>query len=114
MNHSFVPSTSIRHLPLVPSVVALRDLAEGDEIHFDYQSNELPMACPFECDGVVICGKNTTTTNTANEDGSCRKDKTEEAPTTTTTTTTTTTAASSTGKQEEEEDRPLRKVTTEC
>ena len=78
MNHSFVPSTSIRHLPLVPSVVALRALAEGDEIHFDYQSNELPMACPFECDGVVICGKNTTTTNTANEDGSCRKDKMEE------------------------------------
>ena len=52
INHSFNPSMYVRLRELVAKV----DIAEGDEITFDYNSSELSMATPFEVDGKMVCG----------------------------------------------------------
>ncbi len=43
INHSFEPSCVIRD----GAVVALHDIAAGDEVTFNYNDNETSMACPF-------------------------------------------------------------------
>jgi hypothetical protein len=53
MNHSFAPTTSIQGY----NVVAKVDINPGDELNFDYNESELPMASPFEVDGKPVCGK---------------------------------------------------------
>lgn len=53
MNHSFEPSCSI----VGYSVVALTDIEIGDELNFNYNENEIDMACPFVVNGVLVKGK---------------------------------------------------------
>ena len=36
---------------------ALLDLPQGSEITFNYNDNELPMAAPFEINGVAVTGR---------------------------------------------------------
>jgi hypothetical protein len=55
LNHSFTPSCKINQL----DVIALHDIAVGDELNFNYNENELEMACPFTIDNILVCGKNT-------------------------------------------------------
>lgn len=45
LNHSCEPSAWIRGLALI----ALRDIAPGDGVTFDYNATEFSMAEPFEC-----------------------------------------------------------------
>lgn len=45
LNHHCRPNARVRGRELV----ALRSIAPGDEITFDYNTTELEMACPFEC-----------------------------------------------------------------
>lgn len=52
VNHSFSPSVVVRDSQLI----ALRDLVSGDEITFDYNTTESPMACPFECESRRVAG----------------------------------------------------------
>ena len=54
MNHSFQPNTEISG----KNIVALNTINSGDEITFDYNSNEIIMAAPFVIDGVHVIGKN--------------------------------------------------------
>ena len=53
MNHSFSPNTEISGI----NIIALEDIAPGDEITFDYNSNEINMAAPFRLNGVKVSGK---------------------------------------------------------
>ena len=53
INHSFEPTTQIQGY----NVVALIDMNENDEITFNYNENELTMACPFTVNGQTVCGK---------------------------------------------------------
>ena len=54
MNHSFKPNTKISGR----NIIALENILSGDEITFDYNSNEINMAAPFELNGVKVSGKN--------------------------------------------------------
>jgi SET domain-containing protein len=54
INHSFNPSTYINKY----NVIACIDIKPGDEITFDYNKNEINMACPFELNGQIISGIN--------------------------------------------------------
>lgn len=53
MNHSFSPNTKI----IGRNIVALENINPGDEITFDYNSNEINMAAPFELNGIKVSGK---------------------------------------------------------
>ena len=53
MNHSFNATTYIDNY----NVVALRDINPDDELTFDYNKNELTMACPFMSDGMMVSGE---------------------------------------------------------
>lgn len=44
MNHSFEPNCSIKEY----EVIALKDIKEGDELTFDYNTTERKMAFPFQ------------------------------------------------------------------
>lgn len=65
MNHSCDPSTMIRDR----AVIALRDIAPGDAVTFDYNTTEADMAEPFachcasaECVGIVRGGRHLSAT----------------------------------------------------
>ena len=45
LNHGFEPNSMMQGRQLV----AIRDIAKGEEITFDYNANEWDMATPFEC-----------------------------------------------------------------
>jgi len=47
-------------LLMLPYLVALRNIKSGDEITFNYESNEEELAVPFKCDchGRLIVGFN--------------------------------------------------------
>ena len=45
LNHGFEPNAMMQGRQLV----AIREIAEGEEITFDYNTNEWDMATPFEC-----------------------------------------------------------------
>ena len=45
LNHGFEPNAMMQGRQLI----AIRDIAEGEEITFDYNTNEWDMATPFEC-----------------------------------------------------------------
>ena len=64
VNHACVPNCEIDGM----SLIATKDLFEGDEITFDYNKNEDLMASPFECKccGKMIAGR---LTKDANFDG---------------------------------------------
>ena len=47
LNHSCEPNTEIERARR--EVRARRDIAQGEELTFDYNSNETEMAYPFEC-----------------------------------------------------------------
>ena len=47
LNHSCEPSTTIERIKR--EVCATRDIAPGEELTFDYNSNEAEMASPFRC-----------------------------------------------------------------
>jgi len=52
LDHACDPATVIRDR----EVIALRDLAEGDAVTFDYNTTEYDMAEPFRCHcGSVLC-----------------------------------------------------------
>lgn len=53
MNHSFEPSCEI----VGKCVVALSNIEVGDELNFNYNVNEVEMACPFVVNGVLVGGK---------------------------------------------------------
>ena len=53
INHSFEPTTQIQGY----NIVALVDVNINDEITFNYNENELIMACPFTVNGQSVCGK---------------------------------------------------------
>jgi len=52
INHSFEPTTQIQGY----NIVALIDINENDEITFNYNDNEVTMACPFTVNGQSVCG----------------------------------------------------------
>lgn len=57
LNHNCHPTARVdqkKH-----ALIAARDLKEGDEINFDYRTNETKMAVPFKCHccNQMICGK---------------------------------------------------------
>lgn len=43
INHSFHPTCAVRGR----SLIALTNISEGEELTFNYNESELPMACPF-------------------------------------------------------------------
>ena len=45
LNHGFEPNAMMQGRQLI----AIRDIAAGDEITFDYNTNEWDMATPFDC-----------------------------------------------------------------
>lgn len=51
LNHSCEPNAGMAGMRLV----ALRDIARGEEVTFDYNTTEWEMAAPFEC-GCGACG----------------------------------------------------------
>ena len=53
MNHSFTPNTKI----VGKLVIAIQDIKTDSEITFNYNDSEINMACPFEVDNIVVCGK---------------------------------------------------------
>jgi len=53
MNHSFEPSCYIKE----NKVMAIKDIYPNDELTFNYNDNEVDMACPFEVDGILVAGK---------------------------------------------------------
>lgn len=55
INHSFTPSACI----VGNLVVALRFIKKDEEITFNYNDTELEMAEPFECNGIMVCGRKT-------------------------------------------------------
>lgn len=52
MNHSFEPTCKIES----NNVIALKNIEPGEEINFNYNDNEVDMACPFQVDGINVCG----------------------------------------------------------
>jgi len=56
VNHNCIPSCEVTS----QGIRALKDIKEGEEITFDYNSNEDVMANPFKCNccGKMIKGKN--------------------------------------------------------
>ena len=52
MNHSFLPTCKIESV----NVIALKNIEPGDEINFNYNENEIDMACPFEVNGIHVHG----------------------------------------------------------
>lgn len=58
VNHSSTPSTCVDRLN--QCLQAVRDIAVGDEITFDYNQNETCMAAPFHADdGSWVAGSGT-------------------------------------------------------
>lgn len=53
INHSFEPNIKVEGNKLI----AIKDINTYDEITFNYNDSELEMACPFEDDGILVCGK---------------------------------------------------------
>ena len=53
LNHSFNANTKIDG----KNVVALRDIQENEELHFNYNDNETSMACPFQTAEGIVSGK---------------------------------------------------------
>lgn len=53
MNHSFNPTAYIDGY----KVIACKDIELNVEITFNYNDNEINMACPFMVDGLKVCGK---------------------------------------------------------
>jgi hypothetical protein len=53
INHSFDPNVRIEGNKLI----AIKDIDIYDEITYNYNDSELEMACPFEDDGIKVCGK---------------------------------------------------------
>lgn len=53
INHSFDPNVRIESNKLI----AIKDIDIYDEITFNYNDSEVEMACPFEDDGIKVCGK---------------------------------------------------------
>lgn len=53
MNHSFDPNCKIDSL----NVVAIKPIIPGDALTFNYNENEIKMARPFVCDGIIVKGK---------------------------------------------------------
>ena len=53
INHSFDPNIRIE----ANMLIAIKDINMYDEITFNYNDSEIEMACPFECDGIMVCGK---------------------------------------------------------
>ena len=52
VNHSFHPNVKV----VSNKLIAIQDINMYDEITFNYNESELEMACPFEDDGVLVCG----------------------------------------------------------
>lgn len=52
INHSFTPNISI----VGNRMIAISDIGPDDELTFNYNESELPMAAPFEVDGIMVCG----------------------------------------------------------
>ena len=53
MNHSFNPSCYIKD----DNIVALHDIEPGTELTFNYNENEVDMACPFIHNSIPVTGK---------------------------------------------------------
>lgn len=53
MNHSFTPTTKISGR----NVIAINNIPIDTELTFNYNISEMNMACPFEVDGQLVCGK---------------------------------------------------------
>jgi hypothetical protein len=53
INHSFNPNIRIE----ANKLIAIKDINMYDEITFNYNESELEMDCPFEDDGILVCGK---------------------------------------------------------
>lgn len=53
INHSFDPNIRVESNKLI----AIKDINIYDEITFNYNDTEVEMACPFEDDGILVCGK---------------------------------------------------------
>ena len=53
INHSFNPTCYIDK----NNLVALDNIPAGTELTFNYNENEVDMAAPFTCDGVLVTGK---------------------------------------------------------
>ncbi len=53
INHSFDPNMRVEGNKLI----AIKDINIYDEITFNYNDTEIEMACPFEDDGILVCGK---------------------------------------------------------
>lgn len=52
MNHSFLPSTRVVNY----DVFALRNIAVGEELNFNYNETEPFVSCPFESEGIMVTG----------------------------------------------------------
>lgn len=53
INHSFDPNIKV----VTNKLIAIKDINIYDEITFNYNDSELEMDCPFEDDGILVCGK---------------------------------------------------------
>jgi hypothetical protein len=53
INHSFDPNVKV----VSNKLIAIKDINIYDEITFNYNDSEVEMACPFEDDGIEVCGK---------------------------------------------------------
>ena len=53
VNHSCTPNAMVQKTEPY-AFVSLRNIAKGEEVTFDYNSNEAKMSCPFVC---ACCGK---------------------------------------------------------
>ena len=53
MTHSFEPSCLIHGL----KVIANRDILPGDILHYNFNSSEVNMVCPFVHNGIIVKGK---------------------------------------------------------
>jgi|688.fasta_scaffold988530_1 hypothetical protein len=53
INHSFEPNIKI----VGNKLVAIKYINMYEEITFNYNENELEMVCPFEDNGIKVCGK---------------------------------------------------------
>jgi hypothetical protein len=53
MNHSFTPNCKIDGF----NVIAIKPIIPGDALTFNYNVNEVKMASPFVCDGILVKGK---------------------------------------------------------
>jgi len=53
INHSFDPNVRVDGNKLI----SIKDIEIYDEITFNYNDTEIEMACPFEDNGILVCGK---------------------------------------------------------